>query len=69
MYDDDFVSVWLTLEPCSSEQADFTAMKLKEQEKKCCKCKTCSGENCDIYTSCKEEAELGKYLIHNIIKN
>lgn len=34
MYDDDdFVSVWLTLEPCSSEQADFIAMKLKEQEK------------------------------------
>ena len=67
--EDTFVSKWMDIKPCNSRQADYITMKMSEQKKKCGKCKAVYGCNmCDIYTSCEEEARLGKYLIEQKIR-
>lgn len=60
---------WINIKPCNSQQVDYIAMKMCMQKKKCDTCKRCIGEKCDIYTSSKEEAGLGKYLIENLIES
>lgn len=65
---DDFGFVWNTLKPCSEKQAEYISMKLSQMKVRCCDCKNCIGEKCDIYTSSKEEAMLGKYLLENHLK-
>ena len=65
--DDDFISKWISLEACDEQQADYILMKIIQQIKRCKICTSCLGTQCDIYTSCEDEAMLGKYLIHKQI--
>lgn len=68
MSDNDFISKWISIKPCSSKQAEYISMKMKQQKRCDTTCKRCIGKQCDIYTTSEEEASLGKYLIENFNK-
>lgn len=63
----DFNSTWFSIKPCDEQQADYISMKIDKQRKICNECPNCIGPRCDIFTSAKEEATLGKYLIEKYI--
>jgi len=69
MSNNDFDYVWWNLKPISDKrEAEYIAMKLSKMKTVCNNCVSGDCGICDIYTSTKDEARLGKYLIENYIK-